>query len=150
MKTHTLYTSTQENYRESTLIAPTELVRLRFQQSGLILFCSSARALASTVNTRRSSLRIFFHRSPRRTLMALRMHTWCRLRQLVRNWIRQTLSELLWMASVQHGRWLAGKPGGSTALQLCFIERFLTKILAFVAAFVLGPCWPISTKTSLF
>lgn len=50
----------------------TELVRLRFQQSGLSRFCSSARALACTVNTRRSSLRIFFHFSPSRTLMALK------------------------------------------------------------------------------
>lgn len=49
----------------------TELVRLRFQQSGLSRFCSSARALAWRVNTRRSSLRIFFHFSPSRTLMAL-------------------------------------------------------------------------------
>lgn len=50
----------------------TEPVRLRFQQSGLSRFCSSARALAWTVNTRRSSLRIFFHFSPSRTLMALK------------------------------------------------------------------------------
>lgn len=75
------------SHRWSTLAAPTELVRLRFQQSGLILFCSSARALAWTVNTRRSSLRIFFHRSPRRTLMALGMNTWSKLRQLVWSWV---------------------------------------------------------------
>lgn len=50
----------------------TELVRLRFQQSGFSLFCSSASALAWRVNVRRSSVRIFFQRSPRRTLMALR------------------------------------------------------------------------------
>lgn len=53
----------------------TELVRLRFQQSGLSLFCSSARALACRVNARRSSLRIFFHLSPRRTLIALHAQT---------------------------------------------------------------------------
>lgn len=53
----------------------TELVRLRFQQSGFSLFCSSASALAWSVKTRRSSLRIFFHLSPRRTLMALRADT---------------------------------------------------------------------------
>lgn len=53
----------------------TELVRLRFQQSGLSLFCSSARALACRVNARRSSLLIFFHLSPRRTLIALHAQT---------------------------------------------------------------------------
>lgn len=49
----------------------TELVRLRFQQSGLILFCSSAKALASMVYILLSSFFIFFHLSPRMTLMAL-------------------------------------------------------------------------------
>lgn len=49
----------------------TELVLLRFQQSGLSLFCSSARALASMVYILLSSLFIFFHLSPRMTLMAL-------------------------------------------------------------------------------
>lgn len=49
----------------------TELVLLRFQQSGLSLFCSSARALASMVYILLSSFFIFFHLSPRMTLMAL-------------------------------------------------------------------------------
>lgn len=49
----------------------TELVLLRFQQSGLSRFCSSARALASMVYILLSSLFIFFHLSPRMTLMAL-------------------------------------------------------------------------------
>lgn len=49
----------------------TELVRFRFQQSGLSLFCSSAKALASMVYILLSSFFIFFHLSPRMTLMAL-------------------------------------------------------------------------------
>lgn len=49
----------------------TELVLLRFQQSGLSRFCSSARALASMVYILLSSFFIFFHLSPRMTLMAL-------------------------------------------------------------------------------
>lgn len=49
----------------------TELVLLRFQQSGLRRFCSSARALASMVYILLSSFFIFFHLSPRITLMAL-------------------------------------------------------------------------------
>lgn len=49
----------------------TEFVLLRFQQSGLRRFCSSARALASMVYILRSSFFIFFHLSPRITLMAL-------------------------------------------------------------------------------
>lgn len=56
---------------ELHFVCEPELVRLRFQQSGLILFCSSARALACIVKTRRSSLFIFFQHSPRSTLMAL-------------------------------------------------------------------------------
>ena len=49
----------------------TELVLFRFQQSGFRRFCSSARTLASRVYILLSSLFIFFHLSPRITLMAL-------------------------------------------------------------------------------
>lgn len=49
----------------------TEFVRFRFQQSGFKRFCSSAKALASSVYIRLSSFFIFFHLSPSITLMAL-------------------------------------------------------------------------------
>lgn len=63
--------SVQWGCSSSVTVVLTELVLLRFQQSGLSLFCSSARALASMVYILLSSLFIFFHLSPRMTLMAL-------------------------------------------------------------------------------
>lgn len=60
--------------KKPSLTKLTEFVRFRFQQSGFKRFCSSAKALASSVYIRLSSFFIFFHLSPSITLMALQ-HT---------------------------------------------------------------------------
>lgn len=81
----------------------TELVLLRFQQSGLSRFCSSARALASMVYILLSSLFIFFHLSPRMTLMALEQENRAetKIRDYVFNKILGLETELLKYVALQ-------------------------------------------------
>lgn len=62
---------TRHHGHKDTLLTLTELVLFLFQQSGFKRFCSSAKAFASNVYILLSSFFIFFHLSPRITLMAL-------------------------------------------------------------------------------